>query len=152
MSKVHYTKAKVKRYVGYLHDLRRKIGRLTPEIIVNGARSPTSPLHDLFEWDNTAAAEKWRLHQAREIVCKLQINIGTEDNPKMVRTMFCLFGEDDKRSYQPIEAIRADARLSAEVMARAKSDMECWIERYGIYHELLEAKTLALKALAAIKR
>jgi hypothetical protein len=33
---------------------------LTPQIVVDAARPPDSPLHSLFEWDNAKAARKHR--------------------------------------------------------------------------------------------
>lgn len=43
-------------------------GEVTPEIVVSDARSIKSPMHDYFDWDNTKAAAKWRLHQARNLI------------------------------------------------------------------------------------
>lgn len=43
-------------------------GRLTPDDVVEEASSPKSPLHQFFEWDNTVAAYKYRLEQARELI------------------------------------------------------------------------------------
>lgn len=36
-------------------------GRLTPAEVLEEARNPESPLHDQFTWDDTEAAEKYRL-------------------------------------------------------------------------------------------
>jgi hypothetical protein len=33
---------------------------LTEQIVVDAARSPDSPLHSLFEWDDAKAARKYR--------------------------------------------------------------------------------------------
>jgi len=40
-------------------------GEVTAEAILNDAKSPKSPLHDFFEWDDSEAAKKFRIHQAR---------------------------------------------------------------------------------------
>ena len=42
--------------------------QLTPEIVVADARSPGSPLHSFFEWNDFEAAEQYRLHQARNLI------------------------------------------------------------------------------------
>ena len=42
---------------------------VTPEQIVEAARDENTELHKCFDWDDTIAAEKWRLHQARQVVC-----------------------------------------------------------------------------------
>lgn len=45
-----------------------KAGRLTAESLVDDARNPGSPLHELFEWDNERAAHEYRIEQARGII------------------------------------------------------------------------------------
>lgn len=44
-----------------------------PEEIVDKARDESTELHKCFEWDDTKAAERYRLHQARQIVCHLVV-------------------------------------------------------------------------------
>lgn len=43
-------------------------GELTPPAIVEEARPETAPLHSVFEWDDTTAAELHRQAQARQLV------------------------------------------------------------------------------------
>jgi len=51
-----------------LHSLEDARGNITPDRVVEDARSKSSPLHNLFEWDKTkAAAAHWIAH-AREII------------------------------------------------------------------------------------
>lgn len=53
-------------------------GRLTPEDVVAAAADPASPLHGAFDWDDAAAAAKWRIEQARELIRSVRIEITTE--------------------------------------------------------------------------
>lgn len=53
--------------------LESQHGALTPEIVLDEARKKTSPLHDAFEWDDTEAANRWRLEQARHLIIQLRI-------------------------------------------------------------------------------
>lgn len=53
-------------------------GQLTPEIIVEEASSPDSPLHELFPWDNEIAGHKYRLAIARSIFRSVRFEIRTE--------------------------------------------------------------------------
>ena len=43
-------------------------GVLRAEDVVESARNERSPLHASFTWDNDEAAERWRLHQARNLI------------------------------------------------------------------------------------
>lgn len=56
---------------------------LKAEEVVEWARdNPESALHEEFDWNDTVAAQKWRLQQAREL---LRLEIGyTERRPQFV--------------------------------------------------------------------
>jgi len=43
-------------------------GRLKARDVVEDARDPDSPLHDCFEWDDSRAAERFRIVQARRLI------------------------------------------------------------------------------------
>jgi hypothetical protein len=43
-------------------------GMLKPEAVVNAARDAANPLHPCFTWDDSKAAEKQRLHEARLLI------------------------------------------------------------------------------------
>lgn len=43
-------------------------GKITPALVVNDAKSITSPFHNHFEWDDRKASEQYRLQQARDLV------------------------------------------------------------------------------------
>jgi len=50
-------------------------GKLYPADVVNAARSPSSPLHPYFDWDDSSAAEKYRLDQARALIRSVQTEV-----------------------------------------------------------------------------
>jgi phage terminase Nu1 subunit (DNA packaging protein) len=68
--------AEVMQAVKALEDKR---GRLTAQMVLQEARAASSPLHGFFEWDDSEAAEKWRLEQARELVRRVKIVVEVED-------------------------------------------------------------------------
>ncbi len=54
---------------------------VTPATLVSRARAEDSPLHELFEWDDTAAAEKYRKKQAQKIcqsVTTIEVRVGRQ--------------------------------------------------------------------------
>lgn len=55
-----------------LMDLERE-GRLSPYDVVDAARDPTHVLHNHFEWDDTVAAERFRLSQARRLIRSIEL-------------------------------------------------------------------------------
>ncbi len=64
-------------------------GRLTPQIVINDAKSPTSVLHGHFTWDIKKAAHKCWIDQARELIRSVRIEVRTETHfvnaPRYVR-------------------------------------------------------------------
>ena len=56
----------------------RHDGRITPDIVLAAARSPDSPLHARFEWDDSVAAERHRLAQARSLIRSVRIEFRTD--------------------------------------------------------------------------
>lgn len=55
-------------------------GRLTPEQVVDAARSPASPLHARFDWSDADAAAKWRLEQARGLIRSVRLVVETKQH------------------------------------------------------------------------
>jgi len=67
-----------------LRDLESKAGKLLPADVVEAARDPMSPLHGQFEWDDSAAAEAYRLQQAGDLIRRVKITLTVEDKPVRV--------------------------------------------------------------------
>lgn len=55
-------------------------GKLTAEDVVLAARDPESALHGCFEWDDSKAAEHWRLQQARSLIRSVMVKVTVEDD------------------------------------------------------------------------
>ena len=65
--------------------LEEQNGTLTAVDVLDSAKSEDSPLHELFEWDDTVAANKYRLSQASfyiRILVKTEVQ---EEQPKSFR-------------------------------------------------------------------
>jgi len=57
--------------------------------LVNEARSRYSPLHDIFEWDDTEAAELYRRQQARHLLsCVVRVSEVQKEGKETVRRVF----------------------------------------------------------------
>lgn len=53
--------------------------------VLEDAKAKSSPLHNAFAWNNTKAAEKWRLQQANQILCSIitvEVEILDQDETK----------------------------------------------------------------------
>jgi hypothetical protein len=67
-----------------LEKIENVHSKLTPELILETAREPENVLHKLFDWDNSQAAEKWRMHQARLIINNLEITVISNGEPRQI--------------------------------------------------------------------
>jgi hypothetical protein len=84
VSDVHITPAIRER----LRALESETGTITPEALVDDARADDSPLHELFEWDNSVAAEKFRLHQARVVLKSVRYIEGQSEHITLDRPFY----------------------------------------------------------------
>lgn len=53
-------------------------GTITPEMVVDDARDPESPLHKHFEWDDEIAASAYRIDKARAIIRSVKVVVKNE--------------------------------------------------------------------------
>ena len=65
--------------IAAITTLEDRKGKLTASQVLEVARSPDSPLHPCFEWDDSIAAEQWRLEQARELIRRVKIVVEIDE-------------------------------------------------------------------------
>ena len=68
-----------------LAHIERQEGELTPASVLEQARSSNSALHDHFEWDDSAAAEQYRIGQAGELIRSIVVDV-TRSNVEPAKT------------------------------------------------------------------
>lgn len=66
-----------KKHAAHLEQLERK-GRITAEDVLADAKSPKSPLHELYDWDIKRSAESHWLDRTREIIRTIKVVIHSE--------------------------------------------------------------------------
>jgi hypothetical protein len=62
-----------------IKSLENRRGQITPRQVVAAARSKSSPLHSLFDWDVQHAAERWWMHRARVVIGMVKIQVSTHE-------------------------------------------------------------------------
>lgn len=106
-------------------------GDFTPKDIVAKAAPRQSPIHKYFDWNDTSAAEKWRLHQARNLVLSVVVEIDGIETSKYVSVKI-----NDRRSYIETETARHIPDIWDQVLARAIQDAQAWAARYDRFKQL----------------
>ena len=114
-------------------------GERTPEEIVNKAKDESTELHKCFEWNDSEAAQKWRLQQARLICCNL---IYVEPRKPEVAPVRVLYKAESGSGYQPSKLIVRNQDSYQELLKRALAELHSFKIRYSCIHELDELMAL----------
>jgi hypothetical protein len=111
-------------------------GKLEPVAVVEAARDEASPLHEHFEWDDTAAAHQHRLLQARKLI-SVHVEIlpgATEASP-----VFVSLREDRlDGGYRTLISVMSDKDLRDKLLADAMADAEAFAVKYNSLRELAD--------------
>lgn len=92
-------------------------GRLTPDAVLQDARSPKSPLHDQFTWDDSEAATQWRLQQARELIRSVRVEVTTETRTVSTVRYVRDPTAGESQGYVEVAKLRDNRALAAEALA-----------------------------------
>lgn len=98
-------------------------------------------LHKYFTWDNTKAAEEFRLIQARKLIATVQITVPSSRGGTVnVRAYHAL--RSDQNGYRHSRDIMAWPELRESLLAQLAADLERVTERYDCLKSLARAKSL----------
>lgn len=121
----------------HLERLRKRHNEvLTPRIVVEDARSPASPLHPVFEWNDKRAAEKHRLEQAGYILRAVVVVTSEEQEELRTVRAFVSVIEDDARGYTSIIRAMGKQELREQVLSQALQDFRALQTKYKELAEL----------------
>lgn len=129
--------------------MKRNGNALTADVIVDDAKVLGSPLHNLFEWDDTAAAIKYRERQARDLLVSVRILVEEDDGEEEPYRAFVNI-IDDKIGSVYVDSVTAVCidEYREQLLSRAVREINAWL---GRYHELQELAELQ-KAVLVMKR
>lgn len=130
-----------------LCKLHRKHKRLDREIVLEAARPKRSKLHKFFEWDDTIAANNWRLHQATKLIgsCKIVI---INKKTKVERSVRCFVSIAEDSGAQGGGTVRSYEAI-ADVMNDPQTRQQ-YLDGFIIRMEQLQAEYSFLKEAGAI--
>lgn len=114
----------------------------TPAQIVDRAKDETSELHKCFDWNDTEAAYKWRIHQARQVVCHLVIK-QTDEERKQNKPQRRIFEKPSHESgYKPVTLIVQNQDEYQRLLSMAYADLQKFKARYSSLSEMEEILAL----------
>jgi len=109
-------------------------GTLTPRIVVDEARPKNSVLHSEFDWDDTHAAEEWRVEQARRLLRVTVELAGGKKGPNWVS--LTVDRHSDEPVYRKTITVLSDRDRRQQLINDAMRDMEIFEKRYVMLREL----------------
>jgi hypothetical protein len=121
-------------------------GILDAERVVFYARNPETALHSKFQWDDTKAAEAYRLSQARQII-RLEVTVVKAepggkinflpkiqpDNHGSLHRKYVSLSHDRgvDGGYRLLSDVVANPAMRHQLLTDAKRDMQIFRKKYG---------------------
>jgi len=120
-------------------NLLVKEGKFNQRDILEFARSPNTALHKFFTWDDSEAAEKYRLIQAQRLIIRYELKVVRPDKPAATVRQFISLTTDRKRGgggYRRVEDVMADDAMRAQMLTDAKAALGSLRNKYATLQEL----------------
>ena len=108
----------------------------TPSQILEKAKDEKTELHKCFVWDDTEAANRWRLETARRIVQNIVIT--RVDRPEDKPQIRYFYKAENGDGYKPITTIIKRQDSYKALVARAWGELAAFKAKYGALSEFEE--------------
>lgn len=119
--------------------IRKQYGVLTAEHVLAAATPVGSPLHDKFTWDDSEAAEQYRLIEARKLIRFVrEPYTRPTGEPGTVRFFHPQPQASGAMVYQPLAEIVQDPIASALLMKQAEREWRALWARYQHLQEFVD--------------
>ena len=116
-------------------------GKLTAGLVVIEARKQRNPLHKAFEWNDSIAADEYRLEQARRMLRSIEVVY--KDTQKVPPTrVYVAISEPatneqpERKVYRSVAEALKDPILRDEVIGNAIRDAISYRRKYAAIQEL----------------
>lgn len=114
-------------------ELNESEGGLTPQKLVDVSRDVNHPLHGEFEWDDSIAAEAYRVTQAKQLIRDITI-VHDEEEKKSDRGFVITPGGN--HVYVPLNDALNNEEWKTNLLNAAKRDMIAFVAKYRRLQEL----------------
>ena len=124
-----------------IENLQHKLGKdsVTANELLDASRNADAPLHCCFEWDDSIAAENFRVSQARSIINSIKVTIIKDNTPKSTVRYFLnvkpvapkVHGE-----FVNVDTVFANPDYRCQVLKNALAELQNFQRKYSNYKEL----------------
>ena len=132
--------------------IEKKDGTITKESVVETAKSEKNPMHELFEWDDEIAGEKYRIHQAGYLIrmlVKVAANEPGEEVKKPIRAFVSVKPTSYTKKGEFIDTFKALSQEDTRkvVLQNALKELIAFKTKYETFSELSEVMSAIDKVM-----
>ena len=115
----------------------RHRGLLRPRDVVAAAEPKNSLLHGCFDWDDSSAAHKFRLEQARHLI-RVFVQVSKCGRKNIESRVYVALGSESEGGggYRLLTDVLSDKAMREELLQEAYRDMRYFMEKYSALKEL----------------
>ena len=124
---------------------------LTPRSLLDYSRDKNSPTHDEFEWDDTVAAEKFRLKQAHQLIIDLRI-VHDDADREVAKERAFIVTPERRSEYVPLKKALTNEDWRAGLLAQARRDSEIFLAKYRRLEELADVNAAMEVFVSSIEK
>lgn len=124
-------------------DLQRSLGKdsITAKELLDASRDETAPLHSCFEWEDSVAAEQYRIYQARHLIGSIEIEYVKNDTPTpLARSRYFINVVSNAPKVQgkfaTIDVAFNNDDYRVAVLKNALRELRAFQNKYSSYKEL----------------
>ena len=119
-------------------EICEELESATPQQILEKARDSNTELHKCFTWDDTEAAEKWRISEARAVVRNLKIIEQKTDKQPEPTTIRDFYKTDNESGYKPTKLILKKPDEYKALVERCRSELLAIKQKFNSISEYEE--------------
>jgi hypothetical protein len=118
-----------------LQKIEAKNGILKPEDVVEYAANKRTALHSHFTWDDSIAAQKYRIWQARQII---SVQVEYLERAEETHQVFVSLTTDrqDGGGYRPMVTVLNNTEMREQLLADALAEARLFKQKYQDLKEL----------------
>jgi hypothetical protein len=125
-----------------LLKIREKRGILTPRVVLEEASDEDHPLHHRFTWEDSEAADRWRLHEASQLL-RVTFRASLGGRPSDLRAFWVKNGDEvhPESHYVPLEEIVLDPIARTVMLQQMRREWQRFKARYEMHQEFFQMIT-----------
>lgn len=125
-----------------IEKIEKEYGKVTSDLLLQKAEDENSPLHPCFEWDDSVAAHKYRLHQATVLILNLSIEPEEVKKPVKVRAYYNVSENSKKGTFVNAKTAFENPDTRDIVLKRALREFNSFKEKYKNLSEFSQIFTM----------